>query len=75
MLPRASKQTVMTNFPENLFCAGTYAKILDAVARPAVNGASIAFESLAAKITTKHTEDPGVEVGTQYGDTFLFDEL
>ncbi|KAK5992279.1 putative polyamine oxidase 4-like protein [Cladobotryum mycophilum] len=60
---------------ENLFCAGTYKKILEVIAKPALDGASIKFNSVAERIS--YRSDPGDEVKVQLrgGRTLSFDEV
>lgn len=60
---------------ENLFCAGTYQKILQEVARPALSKATISFSSVATKIFSRTKPDDEVRVQLKDGQTLLFDEL
>ncbi|KAL6815503.1 FAD/NAD(P)-binding domain-containing protein [Trichoderma sp. SZMC 28013] len=60
---------------ENLFCAGTYEKILQEVARPALSHASIQFESVADKISYRTDQDDQVRVQLKGGRTLAFDEV
>jgi hypothetical protein len=61
---------------ENLFCAGTYAKVLEHVAKPALHGADVRLEHCVSKITSK--EEQGAwktTVETTNGLTETFDEV
>ncbi|KAL6864022.1 FAD/NAD(P)-binding domain-containing protein [Trichoderma novae-zelandiae] len=60
---------------ENLFCAGTYQKILQEVARPALANAAIAFNSVADKILSRTKPDDEVRVQLKDGHTLAFDEV
>ncbi|KAI6383244.1 hypothetical protein MCOR25_000164 [Pyricularia grisea] len=60
---------------ENLFCAGTYHKILAEVARPALEKASIEYETVATKINSKDTSTGTVRVSTSKGRDYEFDEV
>lgn len=58
-----------------MFCAGTYAKILDEIAKPALENASILLEKTVAFINTKGTADEKVAIITATGEHFSFDEV
>jgi Flavin containing amine oxidoreductase len=61
---------------ENLFCAGTYAKVLELVAKPVLAGADIRFEHVVTKIRSE--EEGGnlkVIIETANGVTESFDEV
>ncbi|KAJ4157451.1 hypothetical protein NW754_009094 [Fusarium falciforme] len=60
---------------ENLFCAGTYKKVLDAVAKPAIEGAEIKFKTKVERIS--YRTDPGDKAKVQVngGQTLEFDEV
>ncbi|KAK7541574.1 amine oxidase [Phyllosticta citricarpa] len=64
---------------DNLFVAGTYKKILERIAKPALQGADIQFGKLVKKVETKHedgsTEPTKVEVELADGKTLEFDEV
>ncbi|KAK4201445.1 putative peroxisomal N(1)-acetyl-spermine/spermidine oxidase [Triangularia verruculosa] len=61
---------------ENLFCAGTYHKILERVAKPAVDGADIRFGTQVSEIHGKSTSfSETVRVQTTDGQVLEFDEL
>lgn len=60
---------------ETLFCAGTYAKILEAVARPVVAGAEVKYGKQVTKIDTKSVSDQVVRISSEEGDRFEFDEV
>lgn len=65
---------------ENLFCAGTYKKILDVVARPVLAGADILFNTQARRIFSRRgpkDEKVQVEVAADgFGrPPLLFDEV
>ncbi|KOS23113.1 Lysine-specific histone demethylase 1 -like protein 3 [Escovopsis weberi] len=60
---------------ENPFCAGTFKKILEAIAKPALEGASIHFNSIAERVS--YGGDQGAKVRIQFrgGKTLSFDEV
>ncbi|KAI2625737.1 FAD/NAD(P)-binding domain-containing protein [Hypoxylon sp. NC1633] len=60
---------------ENLFVADTYEKILQLVAKPAVEGAKIKYESIVNKIQSTSHEGGMLNVCTQNGESFEFDEV
>ncbi|KAL2118592.1 hypothetical protein VTJ04DRAFT_8252 [Mycothermus thermophilus] len=61
---------------ENLFCAGTYNKVLEKVAQPAIDGADIHYQTRVAGIHGKSIGRTGtVKVTTTDGRVFEFDEL
>ncbi|KAL9053663.1 MAG: hypothetical protein Q9162_004614 [Coniocarpon cinnabarinum] len=59
---------------ENPFLAGTYKKILDAIAKPALSLAELNLDTEVTKVTTK-PEDESVEIQTANGERQLFDEV
>ncbi|KAK0652999.1 hypothetical protein B0T16DRAFT_388160 [Cercophora newfieldiana] len=58
---------------ENLFCAGTYRRILKKIAQPVVEGANILYQTRAVEIRGRSSG--GVGVVTADGQTLEFDEL
>jgi hypothetical protein len=61
---------------ENLFCAGTYAKVLELVAKPVLAGADVRFEHIVTKITSEEEDgNPKVIVENANGVTESFDEV
>ncbi|KAE9974601.1 hypothetical protein EG327_008724 [Venturia inaequalis] len=61
---------------ENLFCAGTYAKVLELVAKPALAGADVRFEHVVTKIRSEEQEgNPRVTIETANGVSESFDEV
>ncbi|KAK3327107.1 hypothetical protein B0T19DRAFT_152707 [Cercophora scortea] len=63
---------------ENLFCAGTYRKILQRIAQPAVDGADIRYATQVSEIHGKSSStsaDKIVKVKTTDGQVFDFDEV
>lgn len=60
---------------ENLFCAGTYQKILELVARPALAEATITYETIVSRITTKDEVGGTVKLSTSGGAALEFDEV
>ncbi|KAK3365658.1 hypothetical protein B0T24DRAFT_682743 [Lasiosphaeria ovina] len=62
---------------ENLFCAGTYEKILQKIARPAVDGADIRYQTRISEIYGKSTtaNNDLVNVKTTDGQSFEFNEV
>ncbi|KAI1196914.1 FAD/NAD(P)-binding domain-containing protein [Nemania serpens] len=61
---------------ENLFCAGTYEKILSAIAKPAVERASFKYKTIVNKVQCSGDETGGsLKVHTESGETLEFDEV
>jgi hypothetical protein len=61
---------------ENLFVAGTYHKILDRIAEPALRGADVRFGHKVKKIVSNGTkEEPRVEVELDGKETLAVDEV
>jgi Flavin containing amine oxidoreductase len=62
---------------ENLFCAGTYSKVLAVVSKPAQEGANIKFGHTAVRIHGREQSDSDgiVSVETKDGSRFEFDEI
>ncbi|KAI1159247.1 FAD/NAD(P)-binding domain-containing protein [Nemania serpens] len=61
---------------ENLFCAGTYEKILSAIAKPAVEQASFKYKTIVNKVQSSGDETGGtLKVHTGSGETLEFDEV
>jgi hypothetical protein len=61
---------------ENLFCAGTYAKVLDLVAKPVLASADIRFEHVVTKIKSEQQDgNPRVTIETANGVVECFDEV
>ncbi|KAK8209606.1 hypothetical protein IWZ01DRAFT_436651 [Phyllosticta capitalensis] len=64
---------------DNLFVAGTYKKVLERIARPALDGADIQFGQRVKKVETKYGEGEAeptkVEVELDDGKTLDFDEV
>ncbi|KAI0472844.1 FAD/NAD(P)-binding domain-containing protein [Xylariaceae sp. FL0804] len=66
---------------ENLFCADTYQKILQAIARPAVEGAQFRYQTVVNRIETTSDDDDDdaddgtVRVFTDAGETLAFDDV
>ncbi|KAK4104511.1 FAD/NAD(P)-binding domain-containing protein [Parathielavia hyrcaniae] len=61
---------------ENLFCAGTYHKVLEKVAQPALEGAEIRYQTRVTEVHGKSTGPNGVvRVKTADGQCLEFDEL
>lgn len=62
---------------ENLFCAGTYQKVLDLVSKSVLAGARIVFEKKVTSIKSTETdeENPTVSVECADGGIELFDEV
>jgi hypothetical protein len=59
---------------ENPFCAGTFARVLDVVSRPALEGADIKLGRKVVKMVSDHAAGK-VTVRTKAGEQFEFDEL
>ncbi|KAI8948407.1 flavin-containing amine oxidoreductase [Xylaria longipes] len=61
---------------ENLFCSGTYAKILSAIAKPVVEGANIKYKTVVNKIQSSDNDVcETLKVYTESGETLEFDEV
>ncbi|KAK4138894.1 FAD/NAD(P)-binding domain-containing protein [Trichocladium antarcticum] len=61
---------------ENLFCAGTYQRVLEKVAQPAVDGADIRYQTRVAEIHGKSTAQNNLaRVKTTDGQVLEFDEV
>lgn len=60
---------------ENPFVAGTYTKILEHVARPALEKAEIKFNTKVTGITGRKSQDENVKVEVEGGEKFEFDEV
>ncbi|KAF5001682.1 hypothetical protein FGRMN_849 [Fusarium graminum] len=60
---------------ENLFCSGTYKKILDEVAKPALEGAEIKFQTKVHRISYRTTTEEKARIRTEGGQALEFDEV
>lgn len=60
---------------ENLFCAGTYQKILAAIAKPALEKADIKFEKIVDRISCRDDSQGKVRVRTREDEIFEFDHV
>ncbi|KAH7358018.1 flavin-containing amine oxidoreductase [Plectosphaerella cucumerina] len=60
---------------ESLFCAGTYQKVLEAVAKSAKERATILYNKRAVKVRTKTEDRPKPAVDLDSGETLEFDEI
>lgn len=60
---------------ENLLCAGTYKKILDTIAKPALDGAEIKLETKVEKIISRTDPAEKVKLQVKGGQTLEFDEV
>ncbi|XDG04318.1 hypothetical protein ABKA04_003933 [Annulohypoxylon sp. FPYF3050] len=60
---------------ENLFVADTYEKILQLVAKPAIEGATIKYETIVNRIQSTNDEGGALKVYTEAGESFEFDEV
>lgn len=61
---------------ENLFCAGTYHKILDRIAQPVIDGADIKYQTRVSEIHGKSTGASDiVRIKTTHGQVLEFDEV
>ncbi|RYP64919.1 hypothetical protein DL771_008551 [Monosporascus sp. 5C6A] len=60
---------------ENLFCAGTYKKILGRIAKPALEGAVIKYETVVTSIESSSDDGGQLKVLTRDGESFKFDEV
>ncbi|KAF7553432.1 hypothetical protein G7046_g7104 [Stylonectria norvegica] len=60
---------------ENLFCGGTYKKVLDVVAKPVLEGADIKFETKVERILYQDNAEKKVGIQIKGGQTLEFDEV
>ncbi|KAM5352581.1 hypothetical protein ACJ41O_005303 [Fusarium nematophilum] len=60
---------------ENLFCAGTYKKVLDTVAKPAIEGAQIKFQTKVERISYRSDPEEKAKIRVEGGQTLEFDEV
>jgi hypothetical protein len=61
---------------ENLFCAGTYANVLDLVSKPALEGADVRLNHHVTNISSKEEDgNPTITVETACGVQESFDEI
>ncbi|KAF4124289.1 NADPH-dependent 2,4-dienoyl-CoA reductase, sulfur reductase, partial [Geosmithia morbida] len=60
---------------ENLFCAGTYRKVLEHVAKPALSGADMILGTVADKITYRTDPQDRVKIDTSDGRRLEFDHV
>ena len=58
-----------------MFCAGTYHKILELIAKPALSKAEIKFSTKIVKIDADKQHDGKVATITEKGEIFEFDEV
>ncbi|SPN97710.1 related to anon-37cs protein [Cephalotrichum gorgonifer] len=60
---------------ENLFCAGTYQKILRSIAKPALDTADVKFEKVVSNISCRDGYQRKVRVQTKGDEVFEFDHV
>lgn len=60
---------------ENLFCAGTFTKILELIAQPAISGADIKFNTKVERILGRTKPEDPIKVQTTKGQGFEFDDV
>ncbi|KAJ6437124.1 C6 zinc finger domain-containingprotein [Purpureocillium lavendulum] len=60
---------------ENLFCGGTYKKVLDLVAQPVLADAEVLFNSKVTRIAYRNERQDQVHIGLEGGQTLSFDEV
>ncbi|KND88332.1 putative polyamine oxidase 4 [Tolypocladium ophioglossoides CBS 100239] len=60
---------------ENLFCAGTYRQILDAIARPVLAEADIRFNAKARRLLRRRETGDKVRIELEGGQVLSFDEV
>jgi len=60
---------------ENLFCAGTYKKVLESIAAPALAKANIQFNTLVDRITTRTQPGETIHVHEASGRILEFEEV
>lgn len=71
----ADSTVALTLEAENLFCASTYQKVLQAVASPVLEGADVRLNTRVSKIHGKSALDAKVKLETVDGQTLEFDEV
>ncbi|TDZ33502.1 putative polyamine oxidase 4 [Colletotrichum spinosum] len=59
----------------NLFCAGTYEKILETIAEPVRHNADIMYDARVTKVELKTADRPKPVVHTDTGHILVFDEV
>ncbi|KAH9892246.1 hypothetical protein F4778DRAFT_784612 [Xylariomycetidae sp. FL2044] len=60
---------------ENLFCADTYQKVLEVIAKPALLGANIKYNTIVNKVQSSSNDGGMLNVYTTAGQVFEFDEV
>lgn len=60
---------------ENLFCAGTYKKVLDTIAKPVLEGAEIKFQTKVERISYRMDPEEKVKIQVEGGQTLEFDDV
>lgn len=60
---------------ENLFCAGTYQKILASIAKPALEKADIKFEKVVSRISCREDAHGKVRIQTRENEVLEFDHV
>ncbi|KAF3018162.1 hypothetical protein E8E14_010376 [Neopestalotiopsis sp. 37M] len=60
---------------ENLFCAGTYTKILQTIAQPVLDKAKIVYSTVVSKVKTTDDKGSKLTLTTSGGETLQFDEV
>ena len=60
---------------ENLFCAGSYQKILEAIAKPALDAGVVCYGKNVVQIQRKTGTEETVRVLTEDGERLQFDEV
>ncbi len=60
---------------ENLFCAGTYQRILQSVAKPVLEKAVVKLERVVSKISRRDSGHDKVRIETKGGEAFEFDDI
>ncbi|KAH6652885.1 flavin-containing amine oxidoreductase [Truncatella angustata] len=60
---------------ENLFCAGTYQKILQSIAKPAIEKGHIKYSTVVTNVNTTSRDGGGLQVAVATGEILEFDEV
>lgn len=75
LMSHSCSSTSCSQFTENLFCAGTYQKILACIAKPALENADVKLLTKVVKIDTTQEAEGKVTVTTDTQEILHFDEV
>lgn len=68
-------EVVANILQENLFCAGTYKKVLDTIAKPVLEGAEIKLQTKVERISYRMDPEEKVKIQVEGGQTLEFDDV